>query len=168
MIMTIEEEIESLKAQADRYQHLSMLTNAKECRILVEWLEELAKLRKRNTSIEARSMTMYMYEISACIDVVDNEGREDTKVITIYKDALTANDGYALEEITIPGVPVSYEVECAREVDESELRCVTIKDTGIEFFVYIDDLDECVEILRYYGYEVNEKTWLEVEMLNND
>ncbi len=45
--MTLEEEIESLKSQADRYQHLSMLTNAKECMMLVVWLEELVELRKR-------------------------------------------------------------------------------------------------------------------------
>ncbi len=50
--MTLEEEIESLKAQADRYQHLSMLTNAKECMMLVAWLEELVELRKRIADME--------------------------------------------------------------------------------------------------------------------
>ena len=45
--MTIEEEIESLKNQADRYEWLSMQTNARECRQVAEWLEELVGLRKR-------------------------------------------------------------------------------------------------------------------------
>lgn len=45
--MTIEEETESLRARADRYEWLSMQTNARECRQVAEWLEELVELRKR-------------------------------------------------------------------------------------------------------------------------
>ncbi len=44
--MTIEEEIENLRSMADRYEWLSMLTNAREYRQLAEWLEELVELRK--------------------------------------------------------------------------------------------------------------------------
>lgn len=45
--MTLEEEIKHMKEQADRYQRMSMLTNARECRQVAEWLEELVELRKR-------------------------------------------------------------------------------------------------------------------------
>ena len=44
--MTIEEEIANLRAMADRYEWLSMQTNAREYRQLAEWLEELVELRK--------------------------------------------------------------------------------------------------------------------------
>ena len=46
--MTLEEEIESLKARADRYEWLSMQTNARECKQVAEWLEELVELRINN------------------------------------------------------------------------------------------------------------------------
>lgn len=45
--MTIEEEIAHLESQADRYQWIGMVTNAKECRQVAEWLEELVELRMR-------------------------------------------------------------------------------------------------------------------------
>ena len=45
--MTIEEEIESLKARADRHQWVVLQFTARECRQVAEWLEELVELRKR-------------------------------------------------------------------------------------------------------------------------
>lgn len=45
--MTLEEEIKELKAKAERYHRINLLTVADECRRIVEWLEELKELRKK-------------------------------------------------------------------------------------------------------------------------
>ena len=47
MTLTLEEEIKSLRAWADRCEWVGMQTDAGEYRQLAEWLEELVELRKR-------------------------------------------------------------------------------------------------------------------------
>ena len=45
MLITLEDEIVNLKRMAERFAQFNMPTNAKECKMIAAWLEELVMLR---------------------------------------------------------------------------------------------------------------------------
>ena len=96
-----------------------------------------------------------MYRIPGIMTLGTESGSFEN--MTIYVDGRQGEQ--EAKKIQIPILDGRwYDAEFIKYADIWLLKHVMIKDIGVDFFVDGKDLRRCVDVLRYYGYEVKVET----------